>query len=131
MHRYIIILHKCTKNHDNLLHCSWDVACNGCTCYSSFWAIFFSFTPLTAQKIKSLEISSFCTCTKNYDQMMYGSWDMVRDGQTDRQTDTQTELMTYRGSCPPKKLLYCRHKKGGFVKTGKCFSKAFQKSDWI
>ena len=26
-------------------------------------------------------------CTKNYDQMMYGSWDMVRDGQTDRRTD--------------------------------------------
>ena len=26
-------------------------------------------------------------CTKNYDQMMYGSWDMVRDRQTDRQTD--------------------------------------------
>ena len=25
-------------------------------------------------------------CTKNYDQMMYGSCDMVHDGQTDGQT---------------------------------------------
>ena len=26
-------------------------------------------------------------CTKNYDQMMYGSGDMVRDGWTDRGMD--------------------------------------------
>ena len=26
-------------------------------------------------------------CTKNYDQMMYGSWDMVCDGRKDRQTE--------------------------------------------
>ena len=37
-------------------------------------------------------------CTKNYDQMMYGSWDMVRDGWTDE----RTEKVTYRGGCPPK-----------------------------
>ena len=35
-------------------------------------------------------------CTKNYDQMMYGSWDMVHN----RQTDGQSEKMTYRGGCP-------------------------------
>ena len=26
----IIILHKCTKNHDHMLHCSWDMARDGC-----------------------------------------------------------------------------------------------------
>ena len=27
------------------------------------------------------------TCAKNYDDMMYGSWDTVRDGQTDGRMD--------------------------------------------
>ena len=35
----IIILHKCTKNHDHMLHCSWDMVHNRCNCYFSFWAI--------------------------------------------------------------------------------------------
>ena len=30
-------------------------------------------------------------CTKNYDHMMYSSWDMVLDRQTDRQMDRQTD----------------------------------------
>ena len=60
----IIILHKCTKNHDHMLYCSWDMAHDRCNCYFSFRAIFCPFTPLTAQKIKmikkkkGLEISS-------------------------------------------------------------------------
>ena len=41
-----IILHKCTKNHDHMLHCSWDMVCDGCNCYFSFWAIFCPFTPI-------------------------------------------------------------------------------------
>ena len=48
----IIILHKCTKNHDHMLYCSLDMARNGFNCYFSFWAIFCPFTSLTAQKIK-------------------------------------------------------------------------------
>ena len=44
---------------------------------------------LTAQKRKKKEkrpedILILHMCTKNYDQMMYGSWDIVRDGRTDR-----------------------------------------------
>ena len=43
-------------------------------------------------------------CTKNYDQMMHGSWDMVDNRQTDRWTDGRTggqmEKVTYRGGCP-------------------------------
>ena len=39
-------------------------------------------------------------CTKNYDQMMYGSRDMVRDRQTGGQTDGLIEKVTYRGRCP-------------------------------
>ena len=48
----IIILHKCTKNHDYMLYHSWDMVHDGCHCYFSFWAIFCHFTPLTARKIK-------------------------------------------------------------------------------
>ena len=45
--RDIIILQKCTKNHDHMLHCSWDMACNRCSFYFSFWAIFCPFIDLT------------------------------------------------------------------------------------
>ena len=36
----IIILQKCTKNHDHMLYCSWDMVREGCNCYFSSWAIF-------------------------------------------------------------------------------------------
>ena len=65
----VIILHKCAKNHNYMLYFSWDMACDGCNCYFSFWAIFCPSTSLTAQKIKIswkskkvLEISSSHTC---------------------------------------------------------------------
>ena len=51
----IIILHKCIKNHNHMLYCSLDMACNGCNCYFSFWVIFCPFTSLTAWKIKNLK----------------------------------------------------------------------------
>ena len=28
----IIILHKCPKNHDHMLYCSWDMECDRCNC---------------------------------------------------------------------------------------------------
>ena len=62
----IIILHKCTKNYDQIMYGSWDMVRDRCNRYFSFWAIFCPLTPLTAQKIKilkkwkkHLEISSF------------------------------------------------------------------------
>ena len=50
---YIIILHKSTKNHNQMFCCSWDIARVGCNCYCSFWAIYNPFTPLTAPKIEN------------------------------------------------------------------------------
>ena len=55
--------------------------------YISFWAIFCPFTPLRAWKTKILkkmkrkpgDVIILHMCTKNYGQMMYGSWDMVHD----------------------------------------------------
>ena len=48
----IIILHKCTKNHDHMLYCSLDMVRDRFNCYFSFWAIFCPFTSLTTWKIK-------------------------------------------------------------------------------
>ena len=48
----IITLHKCAKNHDHMLYCSWDMAHDRHNCYFSFWAIFCPFTPVTTQKMK-------------------------------------------------------------------------------
>ena len=48
---HIIILDKCTKNHDCMLYCSWDMTRDGCN-YFSFLVIFYVFTHLTGQKIK-------------------------------------------------------------------------------
>ena len=42
---YIMILHKCTKNNDHMLHCSWDTMCDGCNSFFLFWAFFLPFYP--------------------------------------------------------------------------------------
>ena len=46
-----IILQKCTKNHDHMVYCSWDMAHDGSN-YFSFWAIF---CPLTCPKSENLK----------------------------------------------------------------------------
>ena len=48
------------------------------------------------KKKKPGDIIILHKCTKNYDQMMYSSWDMVHDGQTDK----RTEEWHKRGECP-------------------------------
>ena len=83
-------------------YCSWDMVPDRCN-YFSFWAIFCPFIPLTAKKNQNLkkmkktptDIIILHMCTKNYDQMMYGSWDIVRnrwtDGRMDRGTDRRMD----------------------------------------
>ena len=91
----IIILHKCTKKHDHMLHCSRDTGHDRCNFRFSFWAIFCPFTPPKDTKNQNFEnmnktpadIINLHMCTKNYDQMIYSSWDMVRNWWTDRLTD--------------------------------------------
>ena len=76
----------CTINYDQMMYGCWDMMCGGCN-YFSFWAIFCPFIPRTARKIKVKKtpkktlgnIIILHICTKNYDQIMYGSWDMVCD----------------------------------------------------
>ena len=83
----IIILNNCTKNHNQMLYCSWDMVCDGYNCCFSFWAIFWSFTPLTARKMKiskqykktPVDIIILHKCSRNQDHMRYYSWDIVCD----------------------------------------------------
>ena len=86
----VIILHKCNKNHDHMLHCSWDMARVGCNCYFTFWAIFSPSPPppspnisknenFTKIIIKKTTTGGINKCTRNHDHMLYCSWDMVCD----------------------------------------------------
>ena len=106
-HGDIIILHKCAKNHDHMLYCSWDMAHDTCN-YFSFWAIFCPFPPVTAQKTKiskkwkkCWEISSFYICVPKLwlDDVQFLRYSAQQtDGQMDKWTDGWK--VTYRGGCP-------------------------------
>ena len=67
----IITLHKCTKNHDHMLYCSWEMVCDKCNFYFSFWAIFCPFGTKNQnfKKMKKTpqDIIILQMCTKNYD----------------------------------------------------------------
>ena len=95
-----------------MVYCSWDMAQDRCNCYFSFWTVFCPFNPITAQKIKILKnekktkpenIIILHMCTKNYDQMMYGSWDMVCDRWMDGQTDGWKRWHIEAGAHPKNK----------------------------
>ena len=103
-----IILHKCSKNRDHMLYCSWDMAFDGCKFYFSFWAIFYPFTPLTTRKIKvskkqkkHLEISFYM-----FSQKIMITWCMfheiwcVTDGQMDKRTVVQKKWHVEVGAPP-------------------------------
>ena len=100
-----VILQKCVKNHDHMLHCSWDTVHDRFNFYFSFWAIFCPFSPLATQEIKIKkkektpeDIIILQMCSKNYDHMMQGSWDMVHDRRRSRRTYRRTDGQTDRKS---------------------------------
>ena len=79
----IIILPKCTKKHDHMLYCCWDMARDKSNYSFSFQAIFCCFFyPLTAPKMKAIagDIIILVKCIKNHDHMLFCSWDMAHDG---------------------------------------------------
>ena len=51
----IIILQKCTKNHDHMLYCSVDIAHNRFNCYFSFQAFFLPLYLPNSPKNQNLE----------------------------------------------------------------------------
>ena len=110
----IIILHKCTKNHDHVpeIWCATDVwqliqlicqmwLCQ-LLCVNFILVYFLPFCLPNNPKNQNLkemkktlrDIIILHMRTKNYDQMMYGSWAMVRDRRTNKQTDGRTDERT-------------------------------------
>ena len=83
--KIIIILQMCTINESHMMYGCWDMECNGQK-FLSFWTNFCPFTPPNNPKNQTFEkttddiiILNMCTINDNY--MIYGSWDMKRDGQ--------------------------------------------------
>ena len=102
----IIILHKCTKNYDHMLYCSWDMVHDRWGLFFfSFWVFFFPFT-LTARRyhLSPGDIITLHTCSKNYDQLIYSSWYIVHNGWTYGQTDRRKKWHIEVG-VPPKKFI--------------------------
>ena len=84
----IIILHKCNINENHVRYGSWDMKRDGQN-FLSFWTVFLPFYPPNNSKNQNFEklkktpgdIIILHMCTINDNHMMYGSWDMKRDGQ--------------------------------------------------
>ena len=77
--------YMCTINVGHMIYESWNIRYNR-QIFSSFWAIFCLFSPLTTSKIKILKLKKtprdiiiLHICTINYNDMMYVSWGMERD----------------------------------------------------
>ena len=108
---HIVILHKCTKNHDHMLYCSWDMACDRYNFFFSFWAFFCRFTahpaPQQPEKTKSKRTkyrvtSSFYICVPK----IMITWCTVPEiwCAMGRWSDRQTEKVTYRGGYQRREL---------------------------
>ena len=92
----------------------YDMVCDGCNCYFSFWAIFGSLTCLKNKNFKKMEkkpsgdIIILHKCTKNHDQMLYCSWDM--------ECNRQNFLSFWTAFCPftsykPRKSKFWKNEK--------------------
>ena len=95
----IIILHTCIKNHDQCYTIPeiWHMTD---VIYISYFGPFSAILPPKSPKKQNFkkwkktpgDIIILQMCTKNYDHMMYGSWDMVWDGWMDQKTDRKTDM---------------------------------------
>ena len=128
-----IILHMGTKNHDNMLYCSWDMACDGCDLYFSFciflmmyaswdmecyrhiflsfWAIFCPFTPLTTLKTKIWK--NIQNCWRCYPfTYMYHKWRWYDQGFIQALTDFRLPVVkTWSQIEFRNSILYTKKKK--------------------
>ena len=75
-------IYMCTINEDHLIYGSWNTRCDRQK-FSTFWAIFWPFSPLTTWKIKILTLKKkipgniiiLHISTINDNHMMYDSWE--------------------------------------------------------
>ena len=104
----IIILHRCTKNHDHMLQCSWDT-CTMDVIFIFYFGLFFTFLFPKSKKSKFLKKEKKArryhfthVCQKLWSQdvwfLRYGV--QQTDRQTGRKADRRMEKVTYRSGCP-------------------------------
>ena len=87
----IIILHKCTKTHDHMLYCSWDMMHDRCNCYLFILSNFFPVYPPHSPKnenMKKLKKTDIIISSRyhhliqvyiNHDHVICCSWDLMCD----------------------------------------------------
>ena len=87
----IIILHKCTKTHDHMLYCSWDMMHDRCNCYLFILSNFFPVYPPHSPKnenMKKLKKTDIIISSRyhhliqvyiNHDHVLCCSWDLMCD----------------------------------------------------
>ena len=95
---------KCTKKHDQMLQCSWDIAHDGCSFYVSFWGFLHFYPPNNPKYGKNTwRYHHLHACTKNFDHdaqfLRYGARRM--DGWTDGLMDEWTNKKNDIYRCPP------------------------------
>ena len=104
----IVIVHMCTKNHNNMMYGSWDMEWHKHK-FMSFWTVFCPFIPLTTPKIKilkkwkkCLKISSFYICAPK----IIIQWCMVPEiwCVTDKWTDRKSDIIEV--GTPPQNHKY-------------------------
>ena len=90
----IIILHMCTINDNHMIYDFWDMKCDRHN-FLSFWNVFSPYSPKKWNFEKLIKTPGYIIIlhmrTKNIDHMMYDSWNIVHNRQTNR---------CYRGGCP-------------------------------
>ena len=77
------------------------------------WGYFLPFYPPNSPKNQNFkkmkqkpgDITILHMCTKNYDQVMYGSWDIARERRTAKQTDRQKKWHI-EVAAPPNKTIF-------------------------
>ena len=81
------------------LHCYWDTTHDGsnfCLSFSANFALLPTYNPKNENFYKMKTMFRYIIlymCTKNYDHMMYSSWDMVHKGWMDRWTGGQMDCL--------------------------------------
>ena len=108
----IIILQKCTKNHDHTLYSSWDMARDGCNCYFLFWPSF-SFYPSNSpkdQNFKEMKKTPGDIIILRMRTMIRWCTILEMWCATDGRREGRGKKVTYRGGCPTWKHSSCVEK---------------------
>ena len=102
-----IILHKCTKNQEHMLHCCWDTTHDGYNFYFSFWDIC-PFTPLKTQKMKIIKNEKKTWRYHHFTYVYQKLWshDVQFLRYCEQWRDRQTEKVTYLELGVPHKNIH-------------------------